>query len=240
MAMRNLSDQLLHELGREIVCGEREPGSTLPKVETLSEMRGVSRTVVREAIKGLHARRLVESSTRTGTAVREPESWLWWDPDVIGWAAGADDNRTVLLQLSEVRMAMEPAAVKLAARNATPEDVEAIRHAFDKLTYALDDETVWAEADGHFHEAILDASHNMLMASLVRTLQYGLVQSRYKTMKALRRQQERDSPGRTAQALEMHRAVMEAVCSGQEDTAHHAMTHLLETVVQLLEEEESR
>ncbi|NJP39127.1 FadR/GntR family transcriptional regulator [Alkalicoccus luteus] len=232
---KNLSEQLLHELGSSIVQGERKPGELLPKVETLSEMKGVSRTVVRETMKGLSARRLIESSTRTGTVVRDREAWLWWDPDIISWAAAAEENQSFLMQLTEVRLAMEPAAVKLAAKNADEEDIATIRHRFDLLEQSVDNEDDWVEADAAFHEAILHASHNELMQSLIQTLQEGLYQSRHTTMRML----QRAGDNSRKMALDLHRDVMTAVIEGKEDEAMARMETLLHTVSHLLKEYEA-
>ncbi|GAE25937.1 transcriptional regulator [Halalkalibacter wakoensis JCM 9140] len=239
MGPKNLSEQLLHDIGLEIVQGNLSPGEILPKVETLSEMKGVSRTVVREALKGLTARRLVESSTRVGTVVREKNEWLWWDPDIISWASRSNDSRNFLLQLSEVRLAIEPAAVRLAARNATDEDILLIKKSYERLENSLGDEEEWARADFEFHDSILLASRNVLMISLVKTLHNGLVQSRQTTIKVLKKYQEKNNHGKTEDALLMHKAVMEAICSRDEALAYEKMLHLLLSVVQLIEDLEA-
>ncbi len=239
MGPKNLSEQLLHDIGVDIVQGNILPGEILPKVETLSEMKGVSRTVVREALKGLTARRLVESSTRVGTVVREKNDWLWWDPDIISWASLADSSKKFLLQLSEVRLAIEPAAVRLAARNATDEDITLIRNSYEKLENSLDDEEEWAKADFEFHNSILLASRNVLMISLVQTLHNGLVQSRQTTIKVLKKYQEQNNPWKTENALLMHKAVMEAICARDEGLAYEKMLGLLLSVVQLIEDFEA-
>ncbi|WP_257009974.1 FadR/GntR family transcriptional regulator [Evansella halocellulosilytica] len=230
----NLSEQLLHDLGSQIVQGELKPGDVLPKVETLSEIKGVSRTVVREALKGLSAKRLVESSTKVGTVVKNRNDWLWWDPDVISWAANSKDGRKMLLQLSDVRLAIEPSAVRLAAKNATEEDIIHIKESFKKLESSLHDEEKWAKADFEFHNSILDASHNELMISLVKTLQNGLVQSRQTTIKKLKEKDEID--GTKDEALAMHKAVMEAIVTGNDSLAYEKMHELLLYVVELIED----
>ncbi|SDN89726.1 FadR/GntR family transcriptional regulator [Alkalicoccus daliensis] len=234
MIPRNLSEQMLHDLGAQIVQGTLQPGELLPKVETLSEMKNVSRTVIREALKGLSARRLIEASTRKGTVVRERKDWLWWDPDVIAWASTAEKNRTFLLQLSEVRLAIEPAAVRLAAKNATEKDLQEIKKRFKELEAATQDEDAWVEADFAFHDSILEASHNELMVSLVQTLYSGLVQSRHTTIKVLMEEQKKDQTTMN-EALEMHKFVMEAICSGDEEAAYQNMSNLLYSVVAVIE-----
>ena len=99
--MRTLrrSEQVLHFLGKRIVNGELLPGVTLPKVEVFSETHGVSRTVVREALKGLEARGLVASVPKVGTKVRERSAWQWWNREVIMWAMDTPDAREYLAWL---------------------------------------------------------------------------------------------------------------------------------------------
>src|SRR5690625_1454309 len=146
MSFKSLSDQLLHELGRKIVQAEIKPGEHLPKVETLSEMKGVSRTVVREVFKGLAARRLIQSYTKIGTVVQPRSRWQWWDPDVLAWASEVEDNHSFLLQLTEVRLAIEPAAVELAAQNATEKDIKEIQRRFIEFKESFGDDKKWIDA----------------------------------------------------------------------------------------------
>jgi DNA-binding FadR family transcriptional regulator len=232
---KNLSEQLLHDLGKDIVLGIIPPGDVLPKVETLSVEKGVSRTVIREALKGLSARRLLESSTKTGTIVRPKEEWLWWDPDVISWASEAEDNRPFLKQLTEVRLAVEPAAVKLAAKYAEENDKQEMKEAFRVLEQATDDQKAWTEADAAFHNAMLKASHNQLMISLVQTLHNGLMQSRETTIRILKEHQDEHGDTTTKEALKLHEDVLKAILEGSEEKAETAMTKLLQSVADLID-----
>lgn len=238
MAPRNLSEQLLHELGKEIVNQELMPGDVLPTVEALSVMKGVSRTVVREALKGLSARRLIESSTKVGTVVKVRSEWQWWDPDVMSWAAGSNNRQSFLLQLTEIRLAIEPAAVQLAARNATDADILKIKECYKAMELALENEEAWAKADYDFHNSILIASHNELMLSLVTTMHNGLIQSRQQTIRALREEAHGQPP--SEEVLSRHKAVMEAICERNDELAFQRMYELLMRVVQLIEHEKQK
>lgn len=225
MLPRNLSEQLLHVLGQKIIDGEFKPGDLLPKVEDLSEIHGVSRTVVREALKGLTARRLIESSTKIGTIVRDRREWQWWDPDVIGWATESKDRKKILLELTEVRLAIEPAVVELAAKNANDAELEFIKECYQKLEQAIDDEEEWAKADTEFHNSIFMASHNELMLSLINILKIGLMRSRMTTIRSISHEE----------ALKRHRELMEAVCERNGKLAREIMLSLLHRVNEVIE-----
>ena len=129
----NLREQLLDELGQRIVKGELEPNDTLPKEADLSEEYGVSRTIIREAIKGLQARGLVESKARVGTTVRPRKRWKLLDPDVLRWSFESNRQAESLLHLTEVRYVLEPAAAQWAAQRATQEEIAHIKTCFHDL-----------------------------------------------------------------------------------------------------------
>ena len=82
---RGLHGRVVDELGREIVGGRWMAGSPLPNEDDLAAELGVSRTVVRESIKVLQAKGLVEVRPRTGTRVRARRAWHLLDADVVGW-----------------------------------------------------------------------------------------------------------------------------------------------------------
>ena len=231
MQSRKLSGQLLHDLGSKIVSGAIESGQVLPSVETLSEMKGVSRTVTREALKALSALGLVESQPKVGTTVCAREEWQWWSRDVLQWSVDAEPNQDFLLQLIEVRRVIEPAAVALAAKNGTDEDFAVIQAAFDRLSESLDSDEEWAKADYEFHDSIIAASRNELMLSLIRVMRDALLYSRKTTIPILK-ETRKQSP---KNALDEHRAVMDAVCSRDEQRAHEMMSKLLDSVTILLE-----
>ena len=139
-------------LGKKIVTGELIPGDILPKVEEASEIHGVSRTVVREALKGLSTLGLVRSNQRAGTIVLPRSDWQWWNIDILTWLLEDEKNRDFLLHLTEVRMGLEPMAAALAAQRATEEDMGKIKASFEELEESVGDVKAWAKADYDFHE----------------------------------------------------------------------------------------
>src|SRR5210317_946434 len=129
----NLREQVLNAIGSRIISGELSPGDVLPKEDTLSEQYGVSRTVIREAVKGLAARGLVESRPKVGTIIRPRGDWQMLDPSVLEWVASSKPDGEFMLALAEVRLAIEPPMSALAARHAEDEDIERIQIAFQAL-----------------------------------------------------------------------------------------------------------
>ena len=82
-------EEVLRKLGNDICSGKIRPGELLPPEQELCERFGFSRIVIREAIKSLAAKGLLEVTRRVGTLVLEPARWNLFDPDIIDWRAGA-------------------------------------------------------------------------------------------------------------------------------------------------------
>lgn len=233
--MKNISDQLVHELGRKIVTGKFAQGEILPKVEDLSETYEVSRTVVREAYRGLSTLGLVRSNQRAGTMVLPRSDWQWWNLDVLTWVLEDENNRDFLLHLTEIRLGLEPIAAALAANRATEDDQLKIRDAFERLEQSLGDEKAWAIADYDFHESILLASHNDLMINTVQTLRKALVISREKTLIVAKNELETPFDTPTQEVLDRHRSIYEAVMARNEILAQQKMTELILRVKYIIE-----
>ncbi|MGH8432151.1 MAG: FadR/GntR family transcriptional regulator, partial [Solimonas sp.] len=91
----SLHGMVLNQIGQRILRGDLTPGDALPNADDWSAAEGVSRTVLREALKVLAGKGLVESRPKTGTRVRPRSHWNFLDPDVLAWryatAAGADE-----------------------------------------------------------------------------------------------------------------------------------------------------
>lgn len=233
--MKNRSEQLVSELGRKIVTGEFMTGEILPKVEVLSEIYGVSRTVIRESLRSLSTMGLVRSNQRAGTIVLQRSEWQWWNLDVLTWVLEDENNRDFLLHLTEVRMGLEPVAAALAAKRATKQDLDRIGEAFNRLEQSIGDEKAWASADYDFHESILQASYNDLMINTIKTLRKALVCSREKTIKAVMNYPESPYDTPTVEALDRHRSIYEAILTRDEDLAYIKMKDLIRRVKRILE-----
>ena len=215
---RRLRGAVIHQLGRAILAGDHPPGTILSGEIAHAHALGVSRGAYREAIQGLIAKGLVESRPKTGTRVLPRQRWNILDPDVLAWAfAGVPDIR-LLRSLFELRSAIEPFAVRLAAERRSDADLATMREALaamERLTLATDG---GLEADRIFHEAILTASQNDALIALSSSIAAGVEwTTRFK-------QRDRALP---RDPLPDHRRVYDAIAAGDPDAAAAAMTVLI-------------
>jgi DNA-binding FadR family transcriptional regulator len=224
---RSLHGQIVHSIGRQILQGELLPGEAIPAQPDLP----ASRTAVREAIKVLVAKGLVESRPRTGTRVRAREAWNMLDPDVLAWAHKGSTSKALLRSITEVRSIVEPAAAELAARRATPAHMAELQRAFRDMEAAMPadgpgDVAAFVIADTRFHTAIFRAAGNDLLEHMS-----GVIYS------ALRFSFEATSriPGSARASLPRHRAVMEAIRGRRPRLAGAAMRALVRRIARKID-----
>src|SRR5207245_2619975 len=175
---QRLHGRIVHAIGRRILSGDLRPGDLLPAEPDL----GASRTVVREAVKVLAAKGLVESRPKTGTRVRPRDAWNLLDPDVLAWQQDGAVNDALLRKLTEVRRIIEPAAAELAAARADARDVAALETAFQQMEETAQaragaDFEAFVQADMKFHLAILQACRNDLLEQMSRVVYSALLVS---------------------------------------------------------------
>jgi DNA-binding FadR family transcriptional regulator len=156
---RNVHSQVADRIGLSIMRGEIVPGDALPSEMRICEMLDVSRTVVREAIRMLTGKGLVESRAKSGTRVRLPEEWNHLDPDVLRWLLQTTDVDSYLAKLFQLRHAVEPAATAMAASASAAEDRARLRAAYEGMVAARTNEAFVA-ADIAFHKGIYFATRN--------------------------------------------------------------------------------
>ena len=174
---RNLCGQVVDDLGCRILAGKVQPGDALPQEWTLCDQLGVSRTVVREAIKSLAAKGLVESRAKRGTIVRPARAWNYLDPQVLDWQVRADEDGRHLTQLTELRQTIEPPAAAMAAKRATDEQLRRIAQACEEMARTADDVEDFLTADIQFHVEILHATGNPFFAPIANVISASLASS---------------------------------------------------------------
>jgi DNA-binding FadR family transcriptional regulator len=107
---RGLHGEVVHTIGVRIVGGDLRPGDPLPPEDELISDLAVSRTVLREAVRVLAAKGLVEARPKTGTRVRAREDWNILDPDVLSWRIEATNDSGLYDEATEMRLGIEPLA----------------------------------------------------------------------------------------------------------------------------------
>jgi GntR family transcriptional regulator, galactonate operon transcriptional repressor len=215
---RGLHGAVVHDLGLRIVQGELEAGEPLPTEDELSGELSVSRTVLREAIKVLAAKRLVESRPKTGTRVLDRREWNLLDPDVLAWQLEAGPDRRFLEDTLELRGLIEPAAARLAAERANEGELSVLESTCEEMLLAGDDLDAWIDPDLRFHAALLQASHNELLEHLTTIV--GAVLRTLFTFSSR-------PPGTLVRAAPLHLAIVEALRERDPEAAEAAVLALL-------------
>lgn len=162
-ARRSLHGQIAEYLGMQILGGKLQPGEILPNEMALATSLEVSRTAIREAIKVLTSKGLIEVRRKTGTRVRPRREWNALDPDVLTWQFGGDALPLGITDLLELRKLIEPAAARFAAERASQENLRQIEQALADMKKSVGKTAVSVEADLRFHMAILEATQNSFM-----------------------------------------------------------------------------
>lgn len=154
-------------LGRRIVNDTYPQGHLLPMEEELAAMLGVSRATLRDAVKVLSGKGLVQTARRYGTRVRPIEEWSLLDVDVASWHA-PDHPRIgqMFAETTELRCIIEPAAAAIAARKATPAQIDVLLAAANAMHPDEGDIQTLFSADCRFHSTILEATGNLMMRQM--------------------------------------------------------------------------
>ncbi len=166
MRRKNIHAQMTEELGRKISTGILAPGSRVPPEPELASTLGVSRIVVREAVKSLVAKGMISVRPRIGTHVESRSEWNLLDREVLEWHFSAEPDERLLDDLIELRRILEPAAAKLASARATAADLGALRAALTFMRQASAGGDPFLQADLRFHDAVLHACHNQFISQM--------------------------------------------------------------------------
>jgi DNA-binding FadR family transcriptional regulator len=171
--LRNLHSQVLWQLGVAIVGGVYAEGEILPPDTELLQRFSVSRTVLREALKTLAAKGMIEARARVGTRVLPRKRWNLFDADVLAWHFETGPNIDFLRSLAEIRIGVEVESAALAAERRSDEQALALLACAERLGEAKTPEE-FARTDLEFHRAVAEASGNPFMASISALVELAL------------------------------------------------------------------
>lgn len=216
-----------HHLGREIINGAYPPGAILPNEAEICAQFDVGRSAVREAVKMLTAKGLVDSRPGRGTQVLPSQGWNFFDREVLMWLREGNVQPSIIVELLQLRIGVEPKAAELAAKSGTDEQIAAIARAYDQMCAAASGRIDPVSADGSFHEAIIVATNNRFFqpfGSLIRTA----LTVTAPTTNAIF--------GHSVGDLVAHKATLDAILARSPDKAHACMLGMLEAVLDAVED----
>jgi DNA-binding FadR family transcriptional regulator len=170
---RNLHSLVLWQLGTAIVRGDYPEGSILPSDTELLARFAVSRTVLREALKTLAAKGMIEARARIGTRVLPRQRWNLFDADVLAWHFEIGPDTELLRSLSEIRIGVEVESAALAAVRRSAEQAEALVACANRMGEATTAQQ-FARTDLEFHRTVAEASGNPFMASISALVELAL------------------------------------------------------------------
>lgn len=215
-----LHEQVARTLSLSIIRRELEPGSLLPNEDELCQQFDVSRTVIREAIRIMDARGLVEVRPRIGTRICMPTQWALTDPTLLHWQLESAPDFRLIQNLYELRNMIEPMVAKFTTQRASEEEIEGICQTFEEMKNATTIEE-HVQADLRLHLAILDACGNKLVCSPLRPLIENTLGSSFSLF--IR------SLEKAKQSLPLHQAIVDAIKARDPERAADCMRAMLDS-----------
>ncbi len=221
---KNLTQSIVSELGLSIVKGKYD-GLNFPTEAALVIQFSASRNIVREAVKVLSEKGLLMSRPRKGTSIRPEKDWNILDADILNWFLERKMSLPLLREFFQVRMQIEPAAAALAAIVSSPEEIEKISKAMERMEAAEVGDGNALDADIAFHVALLEASGNrffMKLSSLTETaLRFSIrITNKHKNVGV---------------HLKSHRDIVDAIEAGNSKKAYEKTEALLLTVGKIID-----
>lgn len=209
-----LYDSVVQQVVRQIVSGALAPGSALPIEPMLAQQFGVSRTVIREAIRVLVSKGLLSVKHGSGMWVQPPDHWDNLDPLILFEQVRTGQDDGLLDELIEARRLMELEAARLAAERRTDAELSDLKVALDGMDRAVDAPDEYTRLDVEFHDIILTAARNRVLREALRPVASVLYAGRLVSIR---------QSGAPEQSLRGHHEIFDAIVRGDADDARAAM-----------------
>lgn len=219
--------QVAREIGRRIVAGTIEVGTLIDDEATLTEKYQVSRVVIRDAVKILVGKGLLDVRRGIGTRVKPRNQWVLADDDVLAWHISAPPNKDFINQLMDIRLAFEPKAARWAAERATPEALAEIEAACIGMEKEKGTVEKFIIADALFHRAVLRAARNDYLTAMEGVIYSALLISVQLT---------NADPRENSSSVEFHREVYQAIADKDGTQAELLTEKLLKDAIRRLQE----
>jgi GntR family transcriptional regulator, transcriptional repressor for pyruvate dehydrogenase complex len=207
--------------------GNLKPGERLPSERELAGQFNVSRTTIREALRTLELNGLIDIRQGGGSYVKVFE--VQSSKEEIITAVKAENP--LVYEMLELRRALEVESAFLAAKRATPADLEKLRITLHNMTLSKQDPELGLKADLDFHIGIAESTHNSIFIELIHTLREHMEE----TIKATQNHRFKD-PSRYGDTMEEHKKIYLAIASGNGDKAKELMeSHITKIRAELVE-----
>ncbi len=197
-----LYQSVVEQLVKRIVAGALKPDETLPVEAKLAEQFGVSRTVIREAVRVLVSKRLLTVRQGSGMRVAPPEHWDYLDPLVLFEQVRSGRGEALLEEVLEVRRILEVEVAALSALRRTGDDLGLLRAKLAGMKEAIKDPETFTELDIKFHDIILASARNRLLREALQPVAQTIRSGRFITMTI---------PGAVEKSLRGHEAICAAI-----------------------------
>jgi GntR family transcriptional repressor for pyruvate dehydrogenase complex len=211
---KRLSEGVVSQITELILSRQLQPGDRLPSEHRLVEELGVSRSVVREGIKALEERGLVEVKHGSGTFVRRPTSEMVSD----SFSLFLRTRIARYSKLMEVRGILDVEIAGLLAERATEEDLGRLRESIGRMWEVLDSPQEFAEEDVAFHMAFYAAMKNEVLLMIMQPIMELLSEAMSMTFEA---------PGSPESSLRRHEKLVQRIEAGDSEGAREAMREII-------------
>lgn len=225
LAGSNLTFRIMEDLGIAIVTGRYCEDNPFPIEASLCEKYNVSRSVLREAVKMLTAKGLLSARPRHGTWIQPEKNWNFFDPDVLRWLLERKLSYSLLIEFTQMRMAVEPYAAGLAAQTAGRSEITTIMHALSRMSAAEHGQDDPLASDIAFHVAVMKASGNRFYEQLCDMIDTALRISIRMT---------NHLKGVEQASVADHKKVADAIVMGDACAAEAAMRVMIEEALDLI------
>lgn len=224
-AARNFHSYVINEVGLAIVSGQIGVGDILPGDGEMMDRFGVSRTVLREALKTLEAKGLVEARAKVGTRVLPQSRWSLYDRQVLVWVLEAGPSAAFLAGFRQVRRALEVQAAGEAALHRDAEQIRLLHYWMTQRLKMAHQPEPFALAEFEVHRLVAEASGNAFLRAASAMMEFGVA---VEVADRLDAQGEAPPEGLAAQATPTYTALLTAIEARQPQAAQAAMTALLQ------------
>ncbi|WP_074012301.1 FadR/GntR family transcriptional regulator [Candidatus Sodalis sp. SoCistrobi] len=222
------TERIIHEVGQQIISGKYIPGSGLPPEAELCEEFSTSRNIIREVLRSLTAKRLIEIIRYRGAFVTARNKWNYLDSDVLQWVLACDYDPRLIASMTEVRNLVEPTIARWAAERATSGELAMIEEALNGMITNHNNRDAFNEADIRFHEAVLNAVHNPVLQQLgvaISSLQRAVFERTYMP-----------DEGNMPRTLREHQNLYDAIRHQDSDAAEQAALTMIASSTQRLKD----